>query len=162
MMLQKFQASSSTLAKLVERDPGNTVWQSTYAWSQRMLANAVETSAKQLESGLKLDVEISTMGLFESALNGYNVSASNFAALAAQESDNTDFKRDFATSTRRAAGVLEKLGRRDEALADYRSALAVTQELTHLDPTNTTWADDLAIIKRSIARLEQEKTELQH
>ena len=155
-MVQKFQAARDNMAELVDRDPGNTEWQRAYAWSIDRFAGAAETAAKQLESGLKFDVqiEISPATLFEAAVNGYALSAVIFERLSLQVPDNAYFKLDFSRSATRAAGVLESLGRRDEALMAYRRALPAAAELTLIDPTNTVWAEELVFVKSATARLE--------
>ena len=51
--------------------------------------------------------------------------------------------------------MLEKLGRRYAALAAYRGAPVVTEELTRSDTARAVWADNLESIRSKLSRLEE-------
>lgn len=62
-------------------------------------------------------------------------------------------QRDMAVNHNRTGDALEAMGRRDDALAQYRRGLAIAEKLVMIDPTNNLWQDDLSVSYGRIGQL---------
>jgi tetratricopeptide (TPR) repeat protein len=93
----QFNGAQTTLSRLVERDAGNSTWQSSLAWVYRQKAGVLETLAEWIESGVKVeDVDMSPQRLYESSRTAYLSSLNIMSQLVTQTPGNTSFRRELA------------------------------------------------------------------
>jgi tetratricopeptide (TPR) repeat protein len=161
LMLGKLASAKNTVADLAERDRGNVSWKSTLAASHRELASGLESVAKHVKSGVKLEVDVDPQpdNLNASALDSYLESAKILAELSAQDPDNTDYRYDLILSVKQGAGLLEAIGQADDALDLYRKALDRARELLVVDPTNNAWKRMATSIEAAIEQLQGHKAQ---
>ena len=157
--VDQFIAARNGLNELTERDENNTAWQSSLAWTERLLGRALGLLADFKDAGVDVPLELSAADWRERALMSYVRGANILKTLADHEPQNTEHRRDFALTAAGAGAVLEKMGNRQEALAVYQTALRESQSLTALDETNQRWAEDVATIQDAVARLEGASSE---
>jgi len=77
--------------------------------------------------------------------------------LAAEDHSSIPARRAVATTLVVRAGLLAKTGRRPEALASYRSALADLEALYGADPENRQYQRDLSLIRAALGVLGQKE-----
>lgn len=65
--------------------------------------------------------------------------------LSASDPSNLEWRRDLSVSHTEIGGTLMELGRRDEALAEYRKGLDIDQQSADSDKGNAMWQRDLAV-----------------
>ncbi|HEY7172654.1 MAG TPA: hypothetical protein VH417_17500 [Vicinamibacterales bacterium] len=154
VMMNNIVAASNTVQTLVERDTGNVVWRNNLAWTESLLAGALETLARHVEAGLKLDVDVQPTALRNAAIQRYVASMKAYIELSNLAPDNTVYLAGLSSTTFDAGRLLIQMDEREGALQVFQTARQATQRLTELDSDNTDYPASLAKIQEVIAVLE--------
>ncbi len=116
---------------------------------QQQLLNSGETSPALLESaGQALDllvVTLLTLGENDAALQTAQRSREAMLTLVARDGKNVSWRRRLSVAHNKVGYVLLRAGRRTEAVAAYREALRIAEELSAIDPENEQWQRDVSV-----------------
>ena len=151
----QFVAARNSLSELVERDQNNSAWQCSLAWTERLLGGAINVPRRFHRSRTERTARPLSRRPARARAERLRIGRNRPQEAGGERSaERGGTRRDYSVTAARAANVLEKMGKREDALIACRAALSASEFLMAVDPTNTRWSEDVSSLKETIARLE--------